>query len=95
VRTGEGTEPTDLAARTGVATNDAPVDAVICPAICETYAPELRATGVPVIASPMASADGSGPDPYDAAAFAAAVAQASARSAPAAAPIAPRLAALL
>ncbi|HEU0031345.1 MAG TPA: hypothetical protein VFQ53_11980 [Kofleriaceae bacterium] len=76
VRTGEGTEPANLADLPGVATDDAPVDAVICPAICEVYAPELRATGVPVIASPMASRDGTGPDPYDPSAFAAAIATA-------------------
>ncbi len=76
VRTGEGTEPADLARSHGVATDDSPVDAIICPAICEAYAPELRATGVPVIASPMASIDGNGPDPYDPEAFAAAIARA-------------------
>ncbi len=72
VRVGEGTEPADLATRPGVTTDDGPVDAVICPAICETYAPELRTT-LPVIASPMASLDGDGPDPYDPAAFAVAI----------------------
>ncbi|MDQ3333996.1 MAG: hypothetical protein M4D80_02460 [Myxococcota bacterium] len=71
VRIGDGTEPSNLR-QLGVATDDAPVDAVICPAVCETYAPELRITGIPVIASPMASLDGTGPDPYDASAFAAA-----------------------
>jgi hypothetical protein len=97
VRTGEGTEPADLAHLPGVAVDDGPVDAIICPAICETYAPELRTSGVPVIASPFASADGAGPDPYDADAFAAAIATA-ATAAPAAPPavpaLAPRLAAL-
>lgn len=73
VRVGDGTEPADLAHRPGIACDDGPVDAIICPAICETYAPELRAIGIPVIASPMASIDGAGPDPYDAAAFAAAL----------------------
>jgi hypothetical protein len=76
VRVGDGTEPADLATRTGVAVDDGPVDAVICPAVCETYADELRAAraaGVPVIASPGASADGRGPDPFDAIAFAAAI----------------------
>jgi hypothetical protein len=73
VRIGEGTEPADLASRPGVATDDAPVDAIVCPAVCETYAPELRATGIPVIASPMASADGRGPDPFAADAFASAI----------------------
>ncbi len=73
VRAGEGTEPTDLTSLAGVATDAAPVDAVICPAICETYPPELRALGIPVIASPMASLDGRGPDPYDAAVFAEAI----------------------
>ena len=71
VRIGDGTEPSNLR-QLGVATDDGPVDAIICPAICETYAPELHATGIPVIASPMASLDGAGPDPYDASAFAAA-----------------------
>jgi hypothetical protein len=80
VRAGEGTEPVDLTSRPGVATDDGPVDAIVCPAICETYAPELRAIGVPVIASPMASIDGRGPDPYDAKAFADAIALA--RSSP-------------
>jgi hypothetical protein len=77
VRTGEGTEPADLANLAGV-TDDPSVacDAIVCPAICETYAPELRATGIPVIASPMASVDGGGPDPYDAAVFADAIAAA-------------------
>ena len=73
VRIGEGTEPRDLARRPGIATDDGPVDAVICPAISETYPPEVRITGTPVIASPMASIDGSGPDPYDITAFADAV----------------------
>jgi hypothetical protein len=71
VRIGDGTEPANLE-QLGVAIDDSPVDAVICPAICETYAPELRVTGIPVIASPMASLDGTGPDPYDASGFAAA-----------------------
>jgi len=80
VRTGEGTEPANLAELPGIAiaaamVDDAPVDAVICPAICETYAAELRTT-LPAIASPMASADGRGPDPYDAVAFAGAIEQA-------------------
>jgi len=73
VRVGEGTEPADLARRAGVAVDDGPVDAIIGPAICESYPAELRATGLPVIASPMASLDGNGPDPYDARAFAEAV----------------------
>ncbi len=73
VRTGEGTEPADLAAQPMVATDDGPVDAVICPAVCETYAPELDVSTLPVIASPMASRDGGGPDPYDADAFARAI----------------------
>lgn len=73
VRIGEGTEPAELATHPRVATDDGPVDAVMCPAVCETYAPELRAAGIPVIASPMASADGRGPDPFDADAFAQAV----------------------
>jgi hypothetical protein len=80
---GEGTEPHDLVRRPGVAVDDAPVDAVICPAVCETYADELRAAraaGVPVIASPGASDDGRGPDPFDASAFAAAIAAAIATS---------------
>jgi len=72
VRIGDGTEPANLR-DLGVATDDGPVDAIICPAICEAYAPELEITGIPVIASPMASADGTGPDPYDARAFAAAL----------------------
>jgi hypothetical protein len=73
VRTGEGTEPADLARLPGVATDDGPVDAIVCPAVCETYAPELAVTGIPVIASAMASRDGRGPDPYDPLAFAAAI----------------------
>jgi hypothetical protein len=76
VRTGEGTEPADLARLPGVAMDDDPVDAVICPAICESYPSELAAAGVPIIASAMASLDGSGPDPYNAAAFARAIADA-------------------
>lgn len=80
VRTGEGTEPADLASRPGVTASDDPsriaCDAIICPAICETYAPELRAIGIPVVASAMASGDGGGPDPYDAAAFADAISRA-------------------
>lgn len=74
VRVGEGTEPVDLPSLPGVATDDAPVDAIVCPAICEAYPPELRADGIHVIASPMASVDGCGPDPYDARAFAEAIA---------------------
>jgi hypothetical protein len=73
VRAGEGTEPADLARLPGVATDDDPVDAILCPAICEAYPPEVRVTGIPVIASPMASLDGSGPDPFDTDAFARAV----------------------
>jgi hypothetical protein len=72
VRIGDGTEPSNLG-QLGVATDDGPVDAVICPAVCETYAPELAITGLPVIASPMASLDGTGPDPFDPSAFAAAL----------------------
>jgi hypothetical protein len=74
VRIGEGSEPANLASLPGVAVDDGPVDAIVCPAICETYAPELRATGIPVIASPMASVDGQGPDPYDPSAVAEAIA---------------------
>jgi hypothetical protein len=95
VRTGEGTEPADLASLPNVAVDDDPVDAVICPAICETYAPEIRVTSIPVIASPMASLDGTGPDPYDAAAFVAAIRNARMHDTPLAPPLAPRLAALL
>ena len=73
VRAGEGTEPADLLARAGVAVDAGPVDAIICPAVCECYPPELRTSGIPVIASPMASLDGRGPDPFDAHAFAAAI----------------------
>jgi hypothetical protein len=73
VRTGEGTEPSDLAQHPGIAIDDGPVDAIICPAVCEAYAPELRSTTIPVIASPTASLDGLGPDPYDARAFATAI----------------------
>ena len=73
VRVGEGTEPGDLVHRAGVAVDDGPVDAIVCPAVCETYPAEVRATGIPVIASPMASHDGNGPDPYDVHAFADAV----------------------
>lgn len=94
VRQGEGTEPADLARLPGVALDDGPVDAIICPAICETYAPELRASTIPVIASPMASIDGLGPDPYSASAFAAAVTAASPREPIAAPALAPVLASL-
>lgn len=77
VRIGDGTEPADLARRPNVLVErrDAPipVDAILCPAICETYPPELHLTGIPIIASPMASLDGAGPDPYDPRAFAAAL----------------------
>jgi hypothetical protein len=72
VRIGDGTEPANLR-KLGVAVDDGPVDAVICPAVCETYAPELAVAGLPVIASPMASLDGAGPDPYDPSAFAGAL----------------------
>ena len=91
VRIGEGTEPADLAQRAGVAVDDGPVDAIVCPAICEAYPAEVRTTGIPVIASPMASPDGDGPDPYDARAFADAVAHAR----PTAPPPAPSLASSL
>lgn len=94
VRVGEGTEPADLAQRAGVDVDDGPVDAIVCPAICEAYPAEVRATGIPVIASPMASLDGGGPDPYDACAFAEAVAHARPTE-PQATPSAPPLAALL
>jgi hypothetical protein len=94
VRIGEGTEPAELARLPGVATDPGPVDAILCPAICETYAPELRATAIPIVASPMASLDGLGPDPYDAAAVAAALASATpVHCEPA--PLAPVLASLL
>lgn len=73
VRVGAGSEPPNLAELPGVAVDDAPVDAIICPAICETYPAEVRVTGIPVIASPMASLDGAGPDPYDVHAFARAI----------------------
>jgi hypothetical protein len=98
VRVGEGTEPAELATLPGVATDGGPVDAVICPAICETYPDEVRAAGVPVIASPMASPDGAGPDPFDPIAFADAIRRqlaAGARPPPAPPPLAPRLGALL
>jgi hypothetical protein len=98
VRVGEGTEPAGLARLPGVATDDGPADAIVCPAICETYPDLVRATGVPVIASPMASADGTGPDPFEPAAFADEIARqlaASARPAPPARPLAPHLGALL
>ena len=99
VRVGEGTEPAELARLPGVATDDGPVDAIVCPAICETYPELVRASGVPVIASPMASADGAGPDPFDPGAFAGAIRDqlaAGARPAPPPPPpLAPRLAALL
>ena len=94
VRTGEGTEPVDLAQLPGVASDDGPVDAIVCPAICETYAPELAATELPVIASPMASLDGSGPDPYDVAAVAAALGTTKPRAHPVFPALADRLAAL-
>jgi len=98
VRVGEGAEPADLARLPGVSTAGGPVDAIVCPAVCETYPDEVRAAGVPVIASPMASADGAGPDPFDPAAFADAIRRqlaAGARPAPAPRPLAPRLGALL
>lgn len=95
VRIGEGTEPADLAQHAGIATDDGPVDAILCPAICETYAPELAATAVPVIASPMAALDGHGPDPYDVAAVTEALRAATTHPLPAIAPLAPRLAQLL
>ncbi len=85
VRTGEGSEPADLAQLPGVAVDHDPVDAIICPAICETYPAELRSS-LPVIASPMASVDGLGPEPYDAEAFAAAIEQALRAPVPAALP---------
>ncbi len=71
VRPGEGTEPADLTRRPGVATDDDPVDAIICPAVCETYAPELRVSGTPVLASPAAG--GSGPEGFDVAGWIAAL----------------------
>jgi hypothetical protein len=102
VRVGEGTEPADLARRPGVTTAGGPVDAIVCPAICETYPEEVRASGVPVIASPMASLDGAGPDPFDPDAFADAIRhRLAARARPAhpppprPPPLAPRLGALL
>lgn len=76
VRTGDGTEPANLAGLPGVAVDDGPIDAIVCPAICETYPPELRATSIPIVASPFASVDGGGPDPYDPEAFAIAIAAA-------------------
>jgi hypothetical protein len=96
VRVGEGTEPAELARRDGVAVDDDPVDAIVCPAICEAYPDELRAIGIPIIASPMASRDGDGPEPYDAPAFAEAVARArpAAPWSPEAPSLAERLAAL-
>lgn len=98
VRVGDDSEPRDLATRPGVVVDRdgaLPVDAIISPAICECYPAELATVGVPVIASPMASLDGRGPDPYDAAAFAAAVRSASPTPAFAAPPLAPQLAALI
>jgi len=95
VRIGEGTEPADLARLPGVATDDGPVDAIVCPAICEAYPPEVRASGLPVIASPMASLDGRGPDPYDAEAFARAIEAARPQVASQAPSVAPRIAQLL
>ena len=100
VRVGEGTEPADLARLPGVTTSGGPVDAIVCPAICETYPDELRTPDVPVIASPMASADGGGPDPFDAGAFADEIRHRLAAGpgpapAPAPRPLAPRLRALL
>ncbi|HLL25397.1 MAG TPA: hypothetical protein VK427_24845 [Kofleriaceae bacterium] len=76
VRIGAGSEPADLARDPQISVDDGPVDAIICPAVCETYPPELLATGMPVIASPMAG--GTGPDPYDAEALAAALCAATA-----------------
>ncbi|MGN6111001.1 MAG: hypothetical protein ACTHU0_38240 [Kofleriaceae bacterium] len=103
VRVGEGTEPAGLAEQPGISTLDGPVDAVICPAICEAYPAEVQVRGLPVIASPMASLEGDGPDPFDPEAFAAAIREAltapeatPAPAPPAPAPsILPQLAALL
>jgi hypothetical protein len=67
-RIGDGSEPANLADL--IAVDDGPVDAIILPAICEVYAPEIRVTGIPVIASPFA---GGSVDPYDPVAFAAAL----------------------
>ena len=71
VRIGQGTEPRDLAALPGIATDDAPVDAVLCPALCEAYPAELaaaRGAGVPVVVSRGAAQVGDQVvDPYDAA----------------------------
>ena len=94
VRIGEGTEPADLARHPGIATDDGPVDAILCPAICETYAPELAEIGLPVIASPMASTDGRGPDRYDVAAVSEALRVATPRALPVCEPLAARLARL-
>ena len=94
VRTGEGTEPADLSSLPGVATDDGPVDAIVCPAVCETYAPELAISAIPVIASPMAALDGAGPDPYDAGAFADAIRTWQPRGHPGVPSLAARLAAL-
>ena len=95
VRIGEGTEPADLARQANIATDDGPVDAIVCPAICETYAPELAATAIPVIASPMAALDGRGPDPYDVLAVTEALRIATIQDLPPVPPLAPRLAQLL
>ena len=95
VRVGEGTEPSDLARLPGVATDDGPVDAIVCPAVCETYAAELAASAIPVIASPMAALDGRGPDPYDVEAVTDALRTATPHSPPAIEPLSPRLARLL
>ena len=76
VRPGEGTEPAELASLPGVATDDGPADAILCPAVCETYPPELRTRAVPVVASLQASPPGAGPDPFDVDAVVAALAAA-------------------
>lgn len=72
-RIGDGSEPANL--RDLVDTDDGPVDAIIFPAVCEAYAPELAVTGIPVLASTFA---GGTLDPYDPAAFAAAISRATA-----------------
>ncbi len=84
VRVGDGTEPADVLARPGVVTmrGDPFADAlaVLAPAWCESYAPEVaaaRARGVPVIATDAAAGFGATlrVPPGDGAALAAAIAR--------------------
>jgi hypothetical protein len=80
VRVGDGTEPRELATLPGIASDDGPVDAVLCPALCEAQPLELaaaRAGGVPVVVSRCAAlADEPVVDPFDEASVVAALAAA-------------------